>query len=96
VMWVAWTKPSGNLPKGAWIFLLWFLLAIVLSIACLVREYGVQESRPEATAHADLEQFGRLLSEHRKEMANKRAPLNSGPTTPPGNSGSRRGSPPIT
>lgn len=79
-MWLAWNKPSGNLPKGAWVPLLWFFLAIVVSIVCLILERRALEPKIETTSTSQVDevQFGRLLAEHRERMANKGAPPNGG------------------
>jgi len=44
----------------------WIILAIVVSIACLIQERRLREPKREVAKHVDDQQFRRLLDEHRR------------------------------
>ncbi len=66
-MWAYFGRGSvGDLPVIVCVALSWIFLAIVLSIACLIQEGRVRESKPKAVTEVGENEFKRLLDMHRK------------------------------
>jgi hypothetical protein len=60
-------RSKNDLPIMVSVALSWSVLAIVLSITCMVQEGGVREPVHRVVAHAGKEEFSRLLEEHRRD-----------------------------
>ncbi len=49
------------------IALVWIILALVLSLACAIKEWKLREPERKIATHVTGEEFRKLLDEHRKE-----------------------------
>jgi hypothetical protein len=49
--------------------LAWIVLALVISLVCLVKEWGVREPERHMVPNVTGEQFRKLLDEHRKKKS---------------------------
>ena len=58
-----------DLPVIAWIQFGWLILAIILSVVCLILEWRVREPKREVVTQATEEEFTKLLDEHRRKDA---------------------------
>lgn len=67
LMWSYFGGRVGDLPVMVCVAYTWIILAIVISIACLIQERRLREPKREVAAHVDYEQFRRLLDEHQRD-----------------------------
>lgn len=60
-------RPSGESPITVAVGLAWIILALVVSIVCMIQERTVREPTREVATHIGDKEFKRLLDEHRRD-----------------------------
>ena len=62
-------RAGGELPVIVYVALSWIILAIIVSIACMIQESRVREPKPDVATQVGDQEFRRLLDEQRRHDA---------------------------